>query len=584
MLLDKINGPKDLKNLSINELDALAEEVRAAVINRVSKMGGHIGPNLGVVELTIALHYVFDSPKDKLVFDVSHQCYPHKILTGRKEAYLDENHFSDVSGFTNPLESEHDMFTIGHTSTSISLALGLATARDLNNEKENVIAIIGDGSLSGGEALEGLNNAFEFKNNLIIIVNDNNQSIAENHGGIYKSLEELRKTNGKSANNIFKSFGLDYRYLDEGNNIAKLIDALKDIKDINHPIVLHIHTLKGKGLSYAEANKEKYHQGSAFNPSTGEFLSNTKGYSKVVLNSLINLLETNPKAAVINAATPMRLGFNKDLRNKYVPRGQYIDVGIAEEHAVALASGMAKNNAVAVFGTLATFLQRTYDQVLHDLCLNDNKAVILVLLAGVFGMNSNTHLSLTDVQMYAHIPNFIYFAPTSKEEYEAIFKYATSNPNHPIGIRVPVLMETTGKVDNTDYSKLESKLTYKGDNVAIIGVSNMHKLACEIHDKIKEECNKEITVINPIVLSSLDTNLLENLKKNHQLVITLEDCELQGGYGQTVASFFSDSDILVKNYGISKKFHTNFKALDLLKENGLDIDNIINYIKSKGII
>lgn len=580
MYLEKINGPEDVKKLKVEELQSLADETREALINKISKAGGHKGPNLGVVELTVALHYVFQSPKDKFVFDVSHQCYPHKILTGRKEAYLEEEHFGDVTGYTNPLESKHDMFTIGHTSTSISLALGLVKGRDVNKKEENIIAIIGDGSLSGGEALEGLDYAGEYNNNLIIIVNDNNQSIAENHGGIYKNLKELRETNGTSTNNMFKAFGLDYRYLDDGHNMKALVELLESVKDCKHPVVLHIHTIKGKGLKYAEENKEEWHAGGPFNIEDGSPKFAINQEDTTIFDSLKNLLDSNEKAVVLNAGTPMGLGFVKGVREEYVKRGQFIDVGIAEENAVAMSSGIAKNGGTAVFGTFAPFFQRTYDQISHDLCLNDNPATMIVLHPGVYGMNSNTHIALCDIQMFAHIPNFIYLAPASKEEYLQMFKFATTQRKHPVGIRVPTNFISTGIEDNTDYSIYDkNKVEVKGDTVAIFAIGPMLPMAMQVAKQVKKEIGLQITVVNPRFLTGLDEELLKELKKDHKLVITLEDGELMGGYGQTIASYYGTSSMLVKNYGISKKFHTDFEAEELLAENGMTVQNLVNEIK-----
>lgn len=581
MYLEKINGPEDIKKLKVEELQVLADETRMAVVNRISNVGGHSGPNLGMVEMTVAMHYVFDSPKDKIVYDVSHQCYPHKILTGRKEAYINPKNFGDVTGYTNPLESKHDFFTIGHTSTSISLALGLAKGRDMNKDNENIIAVIGDGSLSGGEALEGLDYAGEYQHNLIIIVNDNDQSIAENHGGIYKNLKELRKTNGTSSNNMFKSFGLDYQYLENGHDIKALVALFENVKDIDHPIVLHIHTIKGKGLKYAEESRENWHAGGPFNIEDGtpKFGLDEKE-DTTVFDSLKNLLDTNEKAVVLSAGTPMGLGFVKGVREEYVNRGQFVDVGIAEENAVAMASGIAKNGGTAIFGTFAPFFQRTYDQMSHDLCLNDNPATMLVLNPGVYGMNSNTHIALCDIQMFAHIPNFIYLAPTSKEEYNQMFQFATTQKKHPVGIRVPSEFLSTGVEDNTDYSKYnKNKVELRGNTVAIIAVGPMISMAMEVAKRVKEEMNLSITVINPRFLTGLDEELLNSLKENHKLVITLEDGELMGGYGQTISSFYGQSDISVKNYGISKEFHTDFKPEELLAKNGMSVQNIVNEIK-----
>lgn len=582
MYLENINEPKDLKKVEEKALTVVAEEVRAALINKISKAGGHIGPNLGMVEMTVALHYVFDSPKDKIVFDVSHQCYPHKILTGRKEAFLDELHFHDVTGYTNPLESEHDYFTVGHTSTSVSLALGLAKGRDLKKENENIIAVIGDGSLSGGEALEALDYAGEYDKNLIIIVNDNDQSIAENHGGLYKSLKELRESNGQCDNNIFTAFGLDYRYLEDGHDIEQLVALFASVKGLEHPIVLHIHTMKGKGLPFAEEDREAWHAGGPFHIEDGTPKFTMPQQEDVVFESLKELIDQNEKAVVVNAGTPMGLGFTENVRPEYVKRGQFIDVGIAEENAVAMVSGIAKNGGTPVFGTFAPFFQRTYDQISHDLCLNDNPATLLILAAGVYGMNSNTHIALCDIAMFAHIPNLIYLAPTTKEEYLAMFRFATTQREHPVAIRVPAFFVESGNEDTTDYSILnKSEVVSKGSDIAIIGVSNMMELAKKAAEKYEEETGKKVTVINPKFLTGLDEELLNGLKENHHLVITLEDGEVEGGYGQRVAGFYGTADMKVKNFGISKAFHTDFVADELLDQHGISVDKLVSYMKEK---
>lgn len=579
MYLENINGPSDIQKLNLDELRILADETRDALIHKISLAGGHNGPNLGMVEVTTALHYVFHSPIDKFVFDVSHQSYPHKILTGRKQAFLDEEHFHDVTGYTNPEESEHDFFTIGHTSTSISLALGLAKGRDLNHGKENIIAIIGDGSLSGGEALEALDYAGEYRNNLIIIVNDNDQSIAENHGGLYKNLKELRESNGNCTNNIFKSFGLEYLYLEDGHDLFKLVDLFNSVKDIDHPVVLHIHTIKGKGLAYAEKNREAWHAGGPFHVEDGSPRFTCGSNDTTVFDSIKTLLDNNEKAIVLNAGTPMGLGFTQDVRQEYVDRGQFIDVGIAEENMVAMSSGITKNGGTAVFGTYAPFLQRTYDQLSHDLCLNDNPAVMLVLSPGVYGMNSNTHIALCDIQMFAHIPNLIYLAPATKEEYEQMFKYATTQKDHPVGIRISASFVSNGIKDETDYSVLKNKVEIQGEKFAIFAVGCMLALAKKVAEKIKEEIGIQITVINPRFLTGLDIELLEKLKKNHTHILTLEDGELVSGYGQNIASYYGDSDIKVKNYGISKVFHTDYDPIELLAQNGMSVENLSQYIQ-----
>ncbi|MDD6397373.1 MAG: 1-deoxy-D-xylulose-5-phosphate synthase [Selenomonadaceae bacterium] len=579
MYLEKVNGPADVKALEVSELQGLADEVRAAVIEKVSNHGGHIGPNLGMVEATVALHYVFESPKDKIVYDVSHQSYPHKVITGRKEAFLSPEHYDDVTGYTNPKESEHDFFTVGHTSTSVSLALGLAKARDLAGRKENIIAVIGDGSLSGGEALEAIDYAGEYDKNLIIMVNDNDQSIAENHGGIYKNLRELRQSNGQCEKNIFKSMGLDYRYLEAGHDIEQLVAMFESVKDIDHPVVVHVHTIKGKGLPYAEKNREPWHWGMPFNVADGSSKMNLPPEDSTLHDSLIELLDNNPQAVVLNAGTPSSMGFTQEVRAKYVPRGQFVDVGIAEENAMAMISGIAKNGGTPVFGTYAPFLQRTYDQLSHDLCLNDNPATIIVLWAGIYGMNSNTHIALCDISFFAHVPNLVYLAPTNKEEYLQMFKFATTQRKHPVAIRMPIALPETGVADTTDYSILnKAKVLAKGSDVAIIGVSNMLGLAQETAKAYEAKTGKKATVINPCYLTGLDKALLESLKKDHSLVITLEDGQVEGGYGQMVASYYGDSAMKVKNFGISKAFHTEFTTDGILADHGMTVDSLVEYM------
>lgn len=580
MYLEHVNSPKDIKKLRMEDLEVLAAETREALINKLSNTGGHVASNLGVVELTVALHYVFDSPRDKIVWDVSHQCYPHKILTGRKAAYLDPAHFRDVTGFTNPKESEHDLFTIGHTATSVSLALGLAKGRDVRGTHENVIAVIGDGSLSGGEAYEGLNYAGEYGKNLIVVLNDNEQSVAENHGGLYAGLRKLRESGGAHPDNLFKALGLDYRYLEAGHDTKQLALLFESVRDIDHPIVLHIHTVKGKGLAYAEADKENWHSGSPFFRETGVPKNGYPVYDTTVHDSLVDLIERDDKAVVLTAGTPRALGFVGSERDALEKQGRFVDVAIAEENAMAMASGIAKAGGTAVFGVYAPFLQRAYDQTSHDLCLNDNPATILVLLAGAFGMKSNTHLGLCDIQMLTHIPNLVYLCPATKEEYLQMFRYATSQKEHPIAIRVPVRFVESGMEDNTDYSVTNrAQVIRKGKTAAIIAVGSLIPMALRAADAYRAAYGEDITVISPRFLTGVDEPLLTSLIPDHSLVITLEDGELDGGYGQRIASFYGMSGMRVKNLGISRAFHTDFNADQLLAENGISLENLSALLK-----
>ncbi len=581
MYLEKINEPKDINKLCNDELKVLASEIRDALMNRLSKHGGHFGPNFGMVETIIALHYVFNSPVDKIVYDVSHQSYPHKMLTGRKDAYLYEEHFEDVSGYTNPEESEHDFFNVGHTSTSISLASGLVKARDLKGNKENIIAVIGDGSLSGGEALEGLDFASELQSNFIIIVNDNDMSIAENHGGLYKNLKELRESKGTCACNLFKAMNLDYIYVEDGNNLETLIHTFYDIKDINHPIVVHINTQKGKGYQIAEENKENWHWCMPFDIETGKPKVTFEGenYGDLTADYLLYKMKKDSKVVALVAGVPTNIGFTKDKREQ--AGKQFVDVGIAEEHAIAMASGIAKNGGKPVFATHSSFMQRTYDQLSQDLCVNNNPATILVNTASVYGMNDVTHLGLYDIAMMSNIPNLVYLAPTSKEEYFAMLDWSIEQDKYPVAIRIPCngVISDNREVQK-DYSNLNKyKIERQGNKVAVIALGDFYQLGEQITNKIKEKLKFEPTLINPRYITGLDNKLLEELKKEHELVITLEDGILEGGFGEKIASFYGTTNMKVKNYGIRKSFPDRYIVDELLKENGITVEQIIADIK-----
>lgn len=581
MYLEKINSPYDVKKLSNEELKVLASEIRDALMNRLSKHGGHFGPNFGMVEVIIALHYVFNSPVDKIVFDVSHQSYPHKMLTGRKDAYLYDEHFDDVSGYTNPEESEHDFFYVGHTSTSISLASGLVKARDLKGDKENIIAVIGDGSLSGGEALEGLDFASELQSNFVIIVNDNDMSIAENHGGLYRNLKELRESKGTYPCNLFKAMNLDYIYVEDGNDIQTLIHTFNDVKDIDHPIVVHINTQKGKGYKIAEENKENWHWCMPFDPETGKsnISSESEDYGQLTCDYLLNKMKQDEKVVVVVAGVPTNIGFTKDKRD--IAGKQFVDVGIAEEHAVAMVSGIAKNGAKPVFATHSSFMQRTYDQLSQDLCVNNNSATILVNTASVYGMNDVTHLGLYDIAMMSNIPNLVYLAPTCKEEYFAMLDWSIEQDKFPVAIRIPCNgVISSSKEIEKDYSDLNKyKVEQKGSKIAILALGDFYQLGEEVVNGIKEKLGFEPTLINPRYITGLDEVLLEELKKEHDIVITLEDGILEGGFGEKIASFYGFTDIKVKNYGIKKSFPDRFIASELLEENGITVEKIISDIK-----
>ena len=576
MYVEKINQPTDVKNLNSEQLHILADEMRQALLQKLSKHGGHFGPNLGMVEATIALHYVFNSPTDKIVYDVSHQSYPHKMLTGRKDAFLYEDKYDDVSGYSNPDESDHDFFTIGHTSTSVSLACGLAKGRDLKGDSENIIAVIGDGSLSGGEALEGLDFASELNSNLIIVVNDNDMSIAENHGGLYKNLKQLRDTDGKSGCNLFKSMGLDYVFVKDGNDIDSLITAFEQVKDSTYPVVVHICTQKGKGYKIAEENKENWHYCGPFNLETGKSDMSQDGgedYSSMTADILLKKMKEDKTVVGITSATPTVFGFTEDKRKE--AGSQFVDVGIAEETAVALASGIAKSGGKPVYGVYSTFIQRTYDQLSQDLCINNSPATILVYWASVYGMNDVTHLGIYDIPMMSNIPNLVYLAPTTKEEYLAMLDWSIEQNDHPVAIRVPISVVSDGKKVTKDFSKLnEYEVTQNGSKIAIVALGSFYSVGAKTAEIIENKTGVKATLINPIYITGTDDKLLEQLKENHDIVITVEDGVLDGGFGEKIARFYGNSDVKVLNYGLKKEFLDRYNPEEIVKANRLTPEQI----------
>ena len=579
-ILEKVYYPNDLKKLAISEMETLAQEIRDLLIKKVNTTGGHMGPNLGFVEPTIALHYVFNTPEDKIVYDVSHQCYTHKILTGRKEGFLKPENYAKFSGYTNPDESEYDCFVVGHTSTSVSLACGLAKARDLKGGNENVIAVIGDGSLSGGEAYEGLNNAAELGSNIIIIVNDNEMSIAPNFGGLYSNLRLLRETNGKAECNFFKAMGFDYYYLENGNNTAELIELFKKVKDIKHPVVVHLHTLKGKGLAPAEADKEAFHwilPGTLDKKDTPEQAS--ENYFTVTTDYILNKAKQDKTVFAISPATPGAYGFTREFREKMGK--QYTDVGIGEEHAVACASAMAKAGAKPILSILSSFIQRTYDQLSQDLCLNNSPATILVHWAGLSGADM-THLGCFDIPMISNIPNLVYLAPANKEEYLAMLDWSVEQTQHPVAIRVPFgAFISTGVADNTDYSKLNKYcMVEKGSDVAVIALGTFFEKGKELKRILKESAGIDATLINPKFITGIDTEMLESLKENHRLVVTLEDGILDGGFGEKITRFYGNSEMKVLNFGAKKEFTDRVPLEEIYKLNHLTTDLMIQDIKN----
>ena len=581
MILDKIDMPNDLKNLSINEMETLAEEMRKLIIKKVNAIGGHMGPNLGIVEATIALHYVFNFLSDKIIFDVSHQCYPHKILTGRKDGYTNPENYLKYSGYTAPNESEFDIFQVGHTSTSISLATGIAKARDLKGKKHNVVALIGDGSLSGGEAYEGLNNAATLESNIIIVVNDNDMSIAENHGGLYNNLRQLRNSQGKTSNNIFKALGFDYYYLEEGNNIQKLIEIFEEVKDKNHPIVVHIKTEKGKGLDVAEVNKESFHWilPGTLDINNDEEFALTEDYTSITCDFIERKIKEDKTVIAINAGTPGIFGFDKSFRRKVAP--QYTDVGIAEEHAIAYASGLAKGGAKPIFAVMSSFIQRTYDQLSQDLCLNNSPITMLVYWGGISGADA-THLCIFDIPLISNIPNMVYLAPTTKEEHLAMLEFANKQIMHPIAIRIPTCeLISTNKKEKFGYDDINKfKVSEKGEKVAIIGLGSFYWLGKKVKEELNEKLGINATLINPRTITGIDEEVLENLKQNHEIVITLEDGVLDGGFGEKITRFYGTSTMKVLNFGAKKEFTDSIPLEELYERYHLTKELIVEDIKN----
>ena len=587
MYIEKIQSPADLKGMDIATLNIVADEVRQAVLNRVSKHGGHIGPNLGFVEATVALHYVFNAPEDKFVFDVSHQCYPHKVLTGRAAGFLGNvDDMNAISGYSSPAECpEYDNFEVGHTSTSISLATGLQKARDVKGTKENIIAIIGDGSLSGGEAFEGLDEASELGTGIIIIVNDNEMSIAENHGGIYKNLRALRESCGECEHNWFKAWGFEYKYLEEGNDIERLIEVFRSVKDTNRPTVVHIHTEKGHGYAPAVKNKEAWHWGMPFNLDDGSRpVRNADGtvpevkpcetYPELFSDWMLSEMKHDKTLIAVTAGTPTAAGFTADKRNQ--AGSQHLDMGIAEEQAVAMISGMAKGGLRPVWSVYSTFIQRTYDQIAQDLCINSNPAVINVVGGGVNSMNDITHICLFDIPMLCSIPGLIYLAPTTCEEYFAMMRWAILQDKKPIAIRVPSngVVHTTENVDEEYSYESKYKVMHEGSKVAIIAAGSFYQKGENVVRLLADK-GIDATLVNPRYLNEVDADSLEALKTNHKLVVTLEDGCKDGGFGERIASSYGTSDMKVLVCGIKKGLYDRYDVEQLLKNNRLLDEQIV---------
>ena len=564
-LLNEVEEPQDIKHMSLDQLHELADETRQLILERDEKIGGHVGPNLGIVETTLAYHYVFNSPHDKVIWDVSHQSYPHKMLTGRKQGFLDPDHYEDVSGFTSPEESDHDFFEVGHTSTSIALAVGMAEARDLKDPKgnENVVAVIGDGSLSGGLAFEGLNNAAKLHSNLIIVVNDNNMSIDHNQGGFYKGLKELRDTEGKSANNIFKFMGLDYRYVPDGNDLEAMINVFKDVKDIDHPIVLHVHTLKGAGYQPAIDNEMEYHWRGPFNGQTGESTTPTpkESYSASVIDELLKEVDDGVDIAAINAAIPGMFDLKRFEKNH---PDRYFDVGIAEQMSVTSAVAMAQEGARPVVFESSTFLQRAYDQLIHDVALND-VPIVMIVRGGTISSESATHQGTFDISYISSLPNIEYLAPTSVEEMISMLRWAIKQTDTPVVIRQPERKLLHRPATQHDYSSIDYEIAHQGSEVAIFAVGGFWQLGEDVRQELKKKLNIDATLINPKSVTNIDQRDLHHLQEDHDIVVTLEDGNLSGGFGETIDRYYSASEMKVLNFGAPREFSDNV-PYDVLAE------------------
>ncbi|MCM1006298.1 MAG: 1-deoxy-D-xylulose-5-phosphate synthase [Prevotella sp.] len=571
MNLCNIKTPADIKKLSMQQLNELSDELRAVLLQKLAHHGGHVGPNLGMVEATVAMHYVFNAPEDKLVFDVSHQSYVHKMLTGRIDAFINPKLYDSVTGYTNWEESEYDLFTVGHTSTAVSLAAGLAKGRDLQGESYRVVALVGDGSLSGGEAFEGLDLGATLDSNFIVIVNDNDMSIAENHGGLYNNLRELRESNGTCPVNYFKALDYEYMYVNYGNDIRSLIDAFEQVKDTRRPVVVHINTMKGHGYVPAERNKEAFHFSAPFDKATGQLvqLNDSQDYSDIFRDYMLGRMASDSKITVITAGTPGVLGFDPEARA--LAGKQFVDVGIAEQTAVALASGIAKSGVRPVFGVVSSFLQRAYDQLSQDVAINGTAPVVNIFYGGAWGMNDVTHLGWFDIALVSNIPGWIYLAPTCKEEYLAMLEWAVNQHEHAVAIRVPgPTVISTGEKVASDFSHINKfEMVHKGKGVALIGAGNFLQRAKSAAAILKEK-GVDATIINPRFLSGVDEKMLDSLLADHKLVITLEDGVIDGGFGQKVATFYGPTAMRVKCLGLKKEFADHYDRQALLHSCGLD--------------
>ena len=571
MELSDIKSPKDIKKLSVPELEDLARQMRDAVLYKTSLVGGHVGPNLGDVEIMTAMHYVFDAPKDKIVIDVSHQDFPHKMLTGSAYGFLNQEDFDKIGEYTDPKESpEYDVFYAGHTSPALSLSTGLAKARMLNGDDYRIIAFVGDGALSGGEAFEGLDAGATIDGNFILIFNDNQMAIAPDYGGMYKHLQDLRETNGTSPNNIFKAFGWDYVYVADGNDMKTCIEALEKVKDSKRPVVVHVNTQKGEGYKPAEENREAWHWQMPYVVETGlpRQSSDAPDYASVTADFLLKKCEEIPNLLILSSATPGTFDFGPEAREK--AGKHYMDVAIAEQTGVSVMAGAARGGAKVVYPIVASFMQRAYDQMIEDWAMDNSPATMIVMASGICGIPDLTHLGFWDIPFVTSIPEIVYLAPTNVEEYKAMLEWSLKQNELKVAVRQPTYSfeHADGQVD-TDYSDLNKfKIVHKGSRVAIIAAGDFFPKGKEVAKLLKEK-GIDATLINPRFISGVDTAMLKDLEKDHLLVVTLEDGSLEGGFGQRVASALGTSPMQVLNFGLAKRFEDRYNVRDLEEKNSL---------------
>lgn len=574
-LLNKIKSPADLKKLSIPQMEKLAQEIRTLILEKDAAEGGHLGPDLGIVEMTIAYHYVFNAPKDKIIWDVSHQTYPHKMLTGRAYAWLDPDKYQDVTPYTNPDESPYDYYSIGHTSTSIALATGMAKARDLMGKRENIMALIGDGSMTGGLAYEGLNNAALEKHNLVITLNDNQMAIDKNVGGLVTALKKLRASNGQTKENPFTAMGFDYRYVADGNSIKDMIAAFKAVKDVDHPVLLHINTLKGKGYEPAIEHEEAHHWVMPFDLKTDKPLAPAPtgpSANSVAMDVMKEHIENGEKIMAINAAIPGVFGLD-EIKEKY--SHNYKDVGIAEQESVAFAAGMAKEGAVPVLFENSTFLQRAFDQLSHDVAAN-NLPIVMMVAGGGISSQSKTHIGVFDQVMVSNLPNWIYLAPTNLAEERAMMEWAIKQRKHPVAIKMPTItVPEKGTSTLANYDKIKYQIKPGTKKIAVLALGDFYAhLGQPLADKLGA------TLVNPVSANILDKKALDKLADDNQIIVTVEDNILDGGFGQKVASYLGKRDLKILNYGQDRVYTDQTPVTEIYKKNHLTVTQISKDIQN----